>query len=119
MIFIIFFFFQAEDGIRDRDVTGVQTCALPISMAATNPQPTASQTGRRFFKRSSSEKHHLTIDSRRPETGAIELGSRTRRFSRVETVLAARDLEALGDQLGVVARAAHARSEARIVVLAA
>src|SRR5437773_6903925 len=26
-----YFFFQAEDGIRDRDVTGVQTCALPIS----------------------------------------------------------------------------------------
>src|SRR5690554_4516361 len=25
-----FFFFQAEDGIRDADVTGVQTCALPI-----------------------------------------------------------------------------------------
>ena len=25
-----FFFFQAEDGIRDYDVTGVQTCALPI-----------------------------------------------------------------------------------------
>src|SRR5256885_7175495 len=27
----IFFFFQAEDGIRDYKVTGVQTCALPIS----------------------------------------------------------------------------------------
>src|SRR6266498_4698959 len=27
---MIFFFFQAEDGIRDADVTGVQTCALPI-----------------------------------------------------------------------------------------
>src|SRR5437773_7768465 len=27
------FFFQAEDGIRDRDVTGVQTCALPIFVA--------------------------------------------------------------------------------------
>src|SRR2546430_13537758 len=27
-----FFFFQAEDGIRDLTVTGVQTCALPISM---------------------------------------------------------------------------------------
>src|SRR5260370_11643996 len=26
-----FFFFQAEDGIRDSSVTGVQTCALPIS----------------------------------------------------------------------------------------
>src|SRR5256885_10080525 len=28
---IVFFFFQAEDGIRDYKVTGVQTCALPIS----------------------------------------------------------------------------------------
>src|SRR5207248_6218505 len=27
---LFFFFFQAEDGIRDRTVTGVQTCALPI-----------------------------------------------------------------------------------------
>ena len=27
---ILFFFFQAEDGIRDWSVTGVQTCALPI-----------------------------------------------------------------------------------------
>src|SRR5688500_19143110 len=31
IILIIFFFFQAEDGIRDYKVTGVQTCALPIS----------------------------------------------------------------------------------------
>src|SRR5207248_6133244 len=30
-----FFFFQAEDGIRDRTVTGVQTCALPICMGTT------------------------------------------------------------------------------------
>src|SRR5207248_8115117 len=30
----LFFFFQAEDGIRDRTVTGVQTCALPILLAA-------------------------------------------------------------------------------------
>src|SRR5256885_3768246 len=28
----VFFFFQAEDGIRDYKVTGVQTCALPISI---------------------------------------------------------------------------------------
>ena len=27
---VFFFFFQAEDGIRDTSVTGVQTCALPI-----------------------------------------------------------------------------------------
>src|SRR2546426_2924417 len=29
---VFFFFFQAEDGIRDYKVTGVQTCALPISL---------------------------------------------------------------------------------------
>src|SRR5438046_10694234 len=30
---LFFFFFQAEDGIRDWSVTGVQTCALPISIS--------------------------------------------------------------------------------------
>src|SRR5215813_9440045 len=35
------FFFQAEDGIRDADVTGVQTCALPISPPP-SPPPLAS-----------------------------------------------------------------------------
>src|SRR3712207_7396850 len=30
MSYLFFFFFQAEDGIRDIGVTGVQTCALPI-----------------------------------------------------------------------------------------
>src|SRR2546422_8366846 len=32
---MVFFFFQAEDGIRDVAVTGVQTCALPILLSAT------------------------------------------------------------------------------------
>src|SRR5256885_4592769 len=30
VMLLLFFFFQAEDGIRDYKVTGVQTCALPI-----------------------------------------------------------------------------------------
>src|SRR6266536_2908846 len=34
MVDVFFFFFQAEDGIRDPLVTGVQTCALPISAVA-------------------------------------------------------------------------------------
>src|SRR3989442_13040070 len=33
-VVFFFFFFQAEDGIRDADVTGVQTCALPICLDA-------------------------------------------------------------------------------------
>ena len=41
MIFVffflcLFFFFQAEDGIRDRDVTGVQTCALRSLLSNTS-----------------------------------------------------------------------------------
>src|SRR5699024_57819 len=34
-----FFFFQAEDGIRDRNVTGVQTCALPIYLISARWRP--------------------------------------------------------------------------------
>ena len=34
-----FFFFQAEDGIRDDLVTGVQTCALPICAKNGEPDP--------------------------------------------------------------------------------
>src|SRR3989454_8793524 len=36
--FILIFFFQAEDGIRDYKVTGVQTCALPISVEAVDAE---------------------------------------------------------------------------------
>src|SRR5206468_5226796 len=36
------FFFQAEDGIRDLIVTGVQTCALPISTSQESRQPISS-----------------------------------------------------------------------------
>src|SRR6185369_16066877 len=45
LLYFFCFFFQAEDGIRDSSVTGVQTCALPISkavvreLAATGYQP--------------------------------------------------------------------------------
>src|SRR5947208_15239866 len=39
---IVFFFFQAEDGIRDDLVTGVQTCALPISGACACPEAAAA-----------------------------------------------------------------------------
>src|ERR1022692_5000183 len=38
ILLYLFFFFQAEDGIRDYKVTGVQTCALPISCRAGRPR---------------------------------------------------------------------------------
>ena len=46
---LIFFFFQAEDGIRDYKVTGVQTCALPICKYNSRPLG--------FF----GERHHLIL----------------------------------------------------------
>src|SRR5690606_40122565 len=39
------FFFQAEDGIRDFHVTGVQTCALPISATQERTPPEGDATG--------------------------------------------------------------------------
>src|SRR5690554_7259351 len=49
MLVLIFFFRQAEDGIRGADVTGVQTCALPISRAPPPDDPVA--TGSRRSRR--------------------------------------------------------------------
>src|SRR5690554_7644040 len=47
--FVFFFFFQAEDGIRDADVTGVQTCALPICwLAVLEPASPALQSRHRL-----------------------------------------------------------------------
>src|SRR5256885_3903170 len=43
-ILLYFFFFQAEDGIRDYKVTGVQTCALPIWSWSEKPVPRWSNT---------------------------------------------------------------------------
>src|SRR2546421_8840569 len=56
----LLFFFQAEDGIRDLIVTGVQTCALPISMTRGNAHNEASHPGgevRRLIPRMNAAKN--------------------------------------------------------------
>ena len=45
-----FFFFQAEDGIRDDLVTGVQTCALPISQIVYEISSEKSEYFSKFFR---------------------------------------------------------------------
>src|SRR6266404_8271290 len=70
-MFFVFFFFQAEDGIRDKLVTGVQTCALPISIwptRATGP-PKPSRPSRRKYRTRS------RIGTRRSEEHTSELQS--------------------------------------------
>src|SRR5699024_12083284 len=66
---INFFFFQAEDGIRDRNVTGVQTCALPIfsGISCRNSRPTRLSR-RRFDTPSAAAAVRLASTIRRSET---------------------------------------------------
>src|SRR5215208_4055332 len=49
-VFYCFFFFQAEDGIRDGHVTGVQTCALPICQRLTSRPELVNSTRRRCVR---------------------------------------------------------------------
>src|SRR2546430_6124494 len=63
-LLLFFFFFQAEDGIRDLTVTGVQTCALPISPAITARVLWADVSG-----------HGARAENARLETGATDARS--------------------------------------------
>src|SRR5215813_15292833 len=65
-----FLFFQAEDGIRDADVTGVQTCALPISVRRdTAARPTAQRARSRETPRSSPKNRPTTPSSEERRVG--------------------------------------------------
>src|SRR2546430_7011625 len=50
VVHVYFFFFQAEDGIRDLTVTGVQTCALPISRGQGGVHGVRSRRPRRLVR---------------------------------------------------------------------
>src|SRR5207249_9320904 len=72
----VFFFFQAEDGIRGRNVTGVQTCALPIY--------SVTRSGARHAK-ISAETTSDSTGSRRVQ-GYLQRGSEIGRASCRDTV---------------------------------
>src|SRR5690349_24878513 len=58
----MFFFFQAEDGIRDLYVTGVQTCALPISANVPVTTITTAPTGSVVFAGTRAGKFFRSVD---------------------------------------------------------
>src|SRR2546425_2398401 len=79
---LLFFFFQAEDGIRDKLVTGVQTCALPIcepinelALRRSGPFPDiAKAIGRelRGFEATGKETpHHLVSEEQHAAVGVM------------------------------------------------
>src|SRR3712207_7627908 len=74
-----FFFFQAEDGIRDIGVTGVQTCALPISAVT---WPVASKTSRAV----------ISIGNARPSSGSINSISACRPVSGADASVEINDV---------------------------
>src|SRR5699024_12194134 len=58
-------FFQAEDGIRDRNVTGVQTCALPISKPNAMPESVTDRLSTRhehLFMFTKSRRYWFDLD---------------------------------------------------------
>src|SRR6266404_8562072 len=65
----VFFFFQAEDGIRDKLVTGVQTCALPIlhrRMGASTERSTSAAATRDRGPARSNRREPRDLLARRP-----------------------------------------------------
>src|SRR6267154_3319128 len=69
MLDIFFFFFQAEDGIRDGRVTGVQTCALPISTV--NIVWENRQFGSIVWKQDRKFGRHFGVDFTNPDFVAL------------------------------------------------
>src|SRR5690625_7879921 len=100
------FFFQAEDGIRDGHVTGVQTCALPISERQ-NALPTALSSGQR-------RRLLLAAAFVRPRTLLVLDEPEQRLDSGMRDRLAER-LAAEREAGGGVVMATHDRSEERRV----
>src|ERR1035437_10166284 len=73
VLFVLLFclwFFQAEDGIRDIGVTGVQTCALPISLRS-DPEPT------RVYQGEGTDHHVVFRGGNRTGLGFLGKGSAT------------------------------------------
>src|SRR2546425_13276662 len=82
---LLFFFFQAEDGIRDKLVTGVQTCALPIYLRKRMhcfPVATRAETCRQGLRETSAQA------SGRKGRGALGVCSRRQRKTQSSSALA-------------------------------
>src|SRR5437773_8228415 len=77
------FFFQAEDGIRDRDVTGVQTCALPISLAAGDVHD--AQPPLRLAEHAQQGPHLIELQVRRQRRPPLEIDATDRKSTRLNS----------------------------------
>src|SRR2546428_11840310 len=105
---LIGFFFQAEDGIRDLIVTGVQTCALPISQDAGDDLMTVQQRRREQHQvRREVAREHGAQQGEPPTSGAERTQLRQPPFAE------RREAAADPPHLGRTSRATYAPSTAR------
>src|SRR5690606_40200749 len=102
---MLFFFFQAEDGIRDFHVTGVQTCALPILMGSGDWNDGMNRVGRSgkgesvwlaFFLLDILRRFAAVCESR----GDVERASAYRRHARSEERRVGKSVELGGRGVG-------------------
>src|SRR2546430_17684045 len=95
---LYFFFFQAEDGIRDLTVTGVQTCALPIWVGAwrTTPLPFSiileSRESSRTSRKARDRAERREVPVRRDAECVDRLGAGGLQYVQVAAVVAQRDV---------------------------
>src|SRR5256885_3003304 len=80
-----FFFFQAEDGIRDYKVTGVQTCALPIFITMLDPQQ-AFLVNRNKIGSMALAGESLFVLEMRPASYAILAANEAEKAARIKLV---------------------------------
>src|SRR5690606_40830430 len=66
-----FFFFQAEDGIRDFHVTGVQTCALPISMRSGAASSTVTSSASSWLRCRRRTRYSTSSPGNAPATNTV------------------------------------------------
>src|SRR5439155_7735709 len=79
-----FFFFQAEDGIRDGHVTGVQTCALPIFKVHFDAARSCRSTKWTLMRRSAKNRNAARVSAllRTPKTWTSTARSEERRVGK-------------------------------------
>src|SRR2546422_8613038 len=107
-VIILSFFFQAEDGIRDVAVTGVQTCALPIYQILDGAREHVMDAWASIGRRRALVKH----ERRSVAGGFLRLLEQALVLPRREELL----LQLVGRKLGVEQRVGHQlRSEERRV----
>src|SRR2546430_7255814 len=80
-VYSLFFFFQAEDGIRDLTVTGVQTCALPIYFRQIDRHAAELDASRKALAQAAQDHH----DGREQSDRLVSRHQRDRKSTRLNS----------------------------------